>query len=177
MTQEQPNELEIIMNKDNTNQDNTNKDNTNKTVLVEEEYTEHSEALLTQWLKEAKDNSKAHNIKGRSFKKKHEWFGLPATLLPIVYSPIAGLLAGEPGTEIASVVVLVITGILSGIHTFFDFGRKSQKHFEYEARYSDLYTTIIVELSKKRELRIKVDRFVEMIQSKIDNLGANAPLL
>jgi len=164
---EESDDLELII----------NKDTQTETVLVEEEYTDHSEALLKKWLNEAKENSKAHNIKGRSFKKKHEWFGLPATLLPIVYSPIAGLLAGQPGTEIASVAVLVLTGILSGVYTFFDFGRKSQKHFDYEARYSDLYTTIVVELSKKRELRIKVDRFVEMIQSKIDNLGANAPLL
>ena len=164
---ERPSDIELVIDDDNLRNIN----------LVEEQYTEHSEALLKHWLKQAKDNSKAHNAKGRSFKKKHEWFGLPATLLPIIYSPIAGLLADEEGVEVASVAVLIATGILSGVHTFFDFGRKSQKHFEYEARYSDLYTTIIVELSKKRELRIKVDRFVEMIQSKIDTLGANAPLL
>lgn len=145
--------------------------------VIEESYTDKSESLLKYWLKTAEAKRDAHNIKGKSFKFKHEITALPAALLPIIYSPISGLLDDSQGVKVANVSVLITTGILSGVHSFFDFGRKSQKHFEYEAKYSDLVTTILVELSKKREIRIRCDRFLEMIQAKIDNYGANEPLL
>lgn len=145
--------------------------------LLEETYTDHSESLLKFWLKEAREQSQLHYKKGKSFKFKHEVFGLPATLLPLVFTPFSGVFANEEGMQYANVAVLATTGILSGVHNFFDFARKSQKHFEYEAKYADLATTIMVELSKVRDIRIRADRFVEMVQSKIDNFKANAPLL
>ena len=146
-------------------------------VRVEEEYTEHSEALLKHWLEETKTKSEAHNKKGKENKKKHEWTALPATIIPIIYSPISGLLAKENGIEIANVTVLIFTGILSGVHSFFDFSKKAERHFRYEALYADLGTNILVELSKKRELRIRADRFIEQIQARIDQYNSAAPLL
>lgn len=168
LPQKEKNESELIIN---------DKNFKNSKNVVEEEYTEHSEALLKFWLKQAEKARDLHNKKGKSFKFKHEVTALPASLLPIMYSPISGLLSDEDGIEIANVIVLISTGLLSGIHSFFDYGRKSQKHFEYEAKYGDLATTILVELSKKRDIRIRADRFIEMVQSKIDNFAANAPLL
>ncbi len=146
-------------------------------LKIEEEYTDENENLLNLWLETAREKSEAHNIMGRRFKLKHEVVGLPAYVLPIAYSPLSGLFADEENIKYANVFVLVTSGLLSSVYTFFDFGRKSQRHFDYEARYSDLVTTIMVEMSKRREIRIRADRFIEMIQSKIDNLGANAPLL
>lgn len=145
--------------------------------FLEEKYTQENEDLLEEWLVQAKEASVAHNAAGRKFKFKHELFGLPAAAIPIAYSPVAGLFSANPGIQYANAFVLVTTGLLSCTYTFFNFGKKSQQHFDYEARYADLATTIQVELAKKREIRIRADRFIEMIQSKIDGLGANAPLL
>lgn len=149
----------------------------NPQPLVEEKYTSHNEGLLKHWLKIARENSTAHNKKGKKLKWRHELFGLPTILLPLMFTPISGILADEEGMQYANVAVIATTGILSGVHNFFDYARKSQKHFEYEAKYADLATTIMVELSKERSLRIRADRFIEMVQSKIDNMGASAPLL
>lgn len=142
-----------------------------------EPYTDKSEALLEEWLETSAVNAEAHYKKGKYFKWMHEVFGLPATLLPILFTPISGSLSDRPGIQYANLGVLALTGVLSGIHNFFDYARKSQRHFEYEAKYADLYTTIQVELTKERELRIRADRFVEMVQSDIDHLRASAPLL
>lgn len=152
-------------------------DNGDSRCVIEEKYTIHNENLLKHWLKVARDNSAAHNAKGKQLKRRHEYFGLPSVLLPVIFTPISATLANVEGMQYANVAVLATTGILSGVHTFFDYARKSQRHFEYEAKYADLVTTIMVELSKKRDIRIRADRFIEMVQSKIDNLGANAPLL
>jgi hypothetical protein len=161
--------IEIIVENNNNDSQNTN--------LIAEEYTQQSETLLKYWMKEAKELSNKHNIKGKNFKWKHELVGIPAMIIPIIASPISGLLADEPGIEIFNVVALISSGVLSGIYSFFNFSRKSELHFRYEANYQDLYTTILVELSKKRELRYKADRFIEQIQSKIDGYATNAPLL
>lgn len=146
-------------------------------AIVEELYTEHNENLLKYWLSLAREKTKAHNIKGKIFKRRHEVVGLPATLLPLIFTPISGVMANVDGIQYANVAVLALTGILSGIHNFWDLARRSQKHFEYEAKYADVVTTIMVELSKERSIRIRADRFIEMMQSKIDGLGANEPLL
>lgn len=145
--------------------------------IIEEIYTEENEKLLRAWLKIANEKNKAHKLKGRHHKKMHECFGLPSVLLPIIFTPISGLWSEENWMRYANVVVLATTGILSGVHAFFDYARKSQLHFQYDALYADLSTTIMVELAKERSIRIRADRFIEMIQSKIDNLGANEPLL
>lgn len=150
---------------------------TDTNCVIEEKYTVHNEALLKHWLKVSRNNSKAHNKKGKVLKKKHEYIGLPAVLLPVLFTPISGVLVNVEGMQYANVAVIATTGILNGVYTFFNFSMKSQKHFEFEAKYNDLATTIMVELSKKRDIRIRADRFIEMVQSKIDNLGASAPLL
>ena len=141
------------------------------------QYTDATDALLEHWLGVSRKMAVAHNAKGKRFKFRHELIGIPATLLPIAYSPVPGLLSWMPWIEYVNVSVLITTGILSGIHSFYDFGRKSERHFQYEAYYSDLATTILVELSKRREMRICASRFVEMVQSKVDNYASNAPLL
>lgn len=155
----------------------TDNQNVEATGIVEEKYTLHNEALLKHWLKLARKNAEAHNKKGKSFKRRHELFGLPSTLLPLIFTPISGVLSDVEGMQYANVAVIATTGILNGVHNFFDYARKSQRHFDYEAKYADLATTIMVELSKDRNIRIRADRFIEMVQSKVDNLGANAPLL
>jgi hypothetical protein len=146
-------------------------------TIYEEKWTDENEKLMKYWLKQCTTSSVAHNKKGRSFKFKYEIFGLPSSIVPLMYSPFAGLYSGNEGIEVANVVVLVFTGLLSGVNTFFNFGEKKQQHFEYEAKYSDVATTILVELAKERDFRIRADRFIEMIQAKIDNYSANAPLL
>lgn len=168
--EEEKTELDIIVN-------NEKHDTYGSTTRIEESYTNENEELLKKWYDDARISSVAHNKKGRAYKYKHEIFGLPASLIPIMYSPIAGLYSEKNGVDVATAFVLVTTGVLNGVYTFFNFGTKMQRHFEYEAKYADLSTTILVELSKERELRIPADRFIEMVQSKIDNFGANAPLL
>lgn len=148
-----------------------------RVTVKEEPYTQKNEALLKEWMDEARSLSSKHNEKGRYYKYWHERIGFPATLLPVVYSPISGLLSNEPNIEIANVAVLITTGVLTGIHTFFDLGRKSQLHFDYENRYMDVCTTIRVELEKEPRFRMRCDRFIEIIHAKMDNLGASAPLL
>ncbi len=144
---------------------------------VEEEYTDHSEALLKRWLRKAQEAAKNHNTKGKKLKRRHEWIALPATLLPIIYTPIASLLPNSNGIQAATAGVLITTGVLNGIHAFFDFSKKAERHFRYEALYSDLASTILVELSKSRGIRIRADRFVEQVQARIDQYTAAAPLL
>ena len=145
--------------------------------VVEETYTDFTENLLKNWLVLSKEKTIAHNIKGKRLKKLHEYVGLPAILLPVAFTPVSGLFSEEEWMRYANVIVLAVTGILSGTHAFFDYSRKSQLHFQYEAQYADVSSTIMVELTKERSIRIRADRFIEMIQSKIDNLGANEPLL
>jgi len=164
---QQPDEIELII----------SPPENNDIIMTEETYSDHSEALLKNWLKIAEKNSEAHNKKGRHFKFMHEIVGIPAIIIPGAFSPIYGFLSDKEGIEIANIIVLIVTFILTTMLTFFSYQRKSELHFRAESNYADLYSTVLVELSKERNFRIRVDRFVEMIQAKIDFLGATSPLL
>jgi len=140
-----------------------------------EPYTEKNEKLLREYLDHSRVQSAKHYKKAKKLKLYHRVFGLPSMLIPLIYSPIAAFFKGEDGIDVATVCVLVTTAIFSGTTQFFNFSEKSQKHFEFEAKYADLITTINGELLKQRNYRIPASRFIAKVHSDFDHYGATAP--
>jgi hypothetical protein len=144
---------------------------------MEEPYSEQSEKLLKHWWETADQEKNKHYRKGKRCLFLHRCFAFPSVAIPAIYAPISGLFREENGIQIANAVIFALVALLSSVYTFWDFGTKSNKHFEYEAKYADICSTINVELVKQPKYRIPADRFVEMIQGKIDAYKAHAPLI
>lgn len=146
-------------------------------IRITESWTENNEKLLKGWLDISINKSDFHDRQGKYYKWKHQLYGLPSILIPVIISPLVLILNITPTTaEIISTSSLIATGVCNGVHRFFGFQEKSMKHFEYSGKYAELKTFIEVELAKEREYRFDCDRFIEICQSKIDRFNETEPI-
>ena len=130
------------------------------------------EELMKKWGNEMKVASKMHRKSGKKFKKLYAIFGIPSTLIPIILSGLNTQLEDYP---LAQSLLMITTGTLVGISTFFNLGSRFTKHFEYEHRYGELSLAIEKELVKPKAHREACDVYMEKIFMKYNSLNARAP--
>jgi hypothetical protein len=132
------------------------------------------EELLEKWKDEMYDNSKLHRNSGKKYKNLYAIFGVPATLIPIIMSGLTAPLEDYPLTQS---LLMITTGTLVGISTFFNLGKRFAKHFEYENRYDELAREIEKELKKPKRHRLACDVYMERVYLKYSGLNACAPVI
>lgn len=142
---------------------------------LDEKWSERHEKLAEEWLKVAEERSAGHDKLGKKFKCKHYIFGLPALLIPLVFSPVSVVLENDPSLPYVSMTGFILSGVFAGVDKFFDHSAKHQKHMEYSARYGDIASDVKYELAQARRFRVDPDRFLMKIQQKLDYTGASAP--
>lgn len=143
-------------------------DDVNRKELL---WESREEELLQKWMDEMVINSKKQGLKARKTKKLYALLGVPATLLPIVLSGLSSLEI-DPLTNS---LLMIATGSLIGISTFFNLGKKFAQHFEYEHKYDELARELQKELRKPKSHRIACDVYMEKIYMKYNSLNARAP--
>jgi hypothetical protein len=100
-------------------------------------------------------------------------FALPSTLLPIILGTVQSQF-NELDSTVAC-LAMVVTGLLSGINTFFNYGMKHQKHCDFESRYKELGDEIDLQLSKPKRHRQQADVFLEHCCQRVARLDSAAP--
>jgi hypothetical protein len=130
------------------------------------------EKLLEKWKNEMYDNSKSHRKSGKKHKKLYAIIGVPAILIPIVLSGLTSQLENHP---LAQSLLMITTGTLVGISTFFNLGKRFSQHFEYEHKYNELALELDKELSKPKSHRVACDVYMEKIFMKYCGLNSRAP--
>ena len=96
-------------------------DNENRKELL---WESREEELLRKWMLEMYESSKKQGMKAKRTKKIYALIGVPATLLPIILS---GLTSVEIDPLVNS-LLMITTGSLIGISTFFNLGKKFSQH-------------------------------------------------
>lgn len=147
------------------------RDDDNRKELL---WEHREEELLEKWKDEMYDNSKLHRKSGKKYKKLYVIFGVPATLIPIIMSGLTVPLEDYPLTQS---LLMITTGILVGISTFFNLGKRFAQHFEYENRYGELAREIEKELKKPKRHRLACDVYMERVYLKYSGLNARAPVV
>lgn len=128
------------------------------------------EELIQKWVKQALDHAKQHNIAGEKCKLLYTVFSLLCIVSPMILSAIDDYL--EP---IVRTCCLVTVGIISGISSFFNFGRKMSDHFEYQDRFEEYSNRIAVEMHKPKASRPPCDVYLNDCQNIYSRLCAGAP--
>jgi len=144
------------------------RDDENRKELL---WEEREEELLKIWMNEMVISSKKQGNKARQTKKIYALVGVPATLIPIVLSGLTSLEI-EP---LVNSLLMITTGSLIGISTFFNLGKKFAQHFEYEHKYDELARELEKELKKPKRHRIACDVYMEKIYMTYNGLNARAP--
>lgn len=145
----------------------SNDDENRKELLWES----REEELLQKWMEEMIINSKKQGLRARKTKKLYACLGVPATLLPIVLSGLSSLNI-DP---LINSLLMIVTGSLIGVSTFFNLGKKFAQHFEYEHKYDELSRELQKELRKPKRHRIACDVYMEKIYMTYNGLNARAP--
>lgn len=143
------------------------------TVRLELPWESREELKINEWKDQSIDRKKKHALKSKYFKKLHHAFGMLAISLPFA-GTLATMLSVKYSQEI-STVILATTTLCSGVNAFFNFGRKCERHAEYENRYDEFSNTIDKELSKPRRFRIPCDVCLEYTSNTLARLTAAAP--
>ena len=119
--------------------------------------------------------SKMFNLAGRKAKKKYNLLAIPTIILPLVCSVVINKI--ENNKDLINSVLLCIIGIINGLSTFFNFGKKMIIFNEYSGKYTELSNIISLELAKPKKYRIDLDIFLERITIKKQYLDSNAPYI
>ena len=151
------------------NSNNTSKNNPNRRDLL---WDKREENIFKQWVAESKKKIEFHQIKAKSCKIKNACLSIPAILIPIVSSGLAGIL---PCNSMENSILMMIVGILNCIDAFFDYGRRREKHEVFSNRYFTLVNEVESELTKPKKDRIACDVYMEKIKQNYNTLHLTEP--
>ena len=152
-----------------TSMSDSSKDDLNRKELL---WESREEVLLEKWMLDMFDSSKKQGICGKKYKKLYAVFGVPSILMPLIMSGFTAQLEKQP---LISSLLMITTGSLIGISTFFNLGKRFTQHFEYEHRYYELALEIEKEMKKPKKHRIACDVYIEKIYMTYCGLNARAP--
>lgn len=129
--------------------------------------------------------SKQHELSGHYFRKMEIRWVLPSILVPTVFGPIVLLIGNIEKdsddmvtiTDYVSTTGFILTSVLNSISNFYRYGNRSQDHYMYSAKYSDIVTDIEAELIKKKKYRTNADVFVTTVKMRLDHLTFGEPVI
>jgi hypothetical protein len=158
-------------------------DNESKTLMSaeskrrEEPWNERSEKLIMKWRDECVIVAKKHDAKGYVNKSRYKTWALPNIVLTVVMSGVSGALGDEHYMKYMAMSGFVVSGIITGISSLYNFGKLTQQHFDFSTRYSELALQIDAEMVKGRSFRTPSDVFSLQARMKFEQLNRNAPVL
>ena len=154
------------------------------TMRMEGPWNTQIEEFMNDWKAMCVLKSNLHSKAGYIFKKKNTYWGLPSVLIPISMAPIS-VMMGYNDCDSSSLTwqtifnssAFLLSGLFSGVYSFFKFGEKMEQFFNFSSRYYDVVTEIEAELIKERKFRLPADVFIIRIKMLVDNLSKNEPVL
>ena len=130
-------------------------------------WASRAEALVSRTRDGATAAAAKHEKAARKARFLYQAFGLPTVLIPL-----SGSVAAQFLPEAAVTAMMVASGLCAGVNAFLDYGAKSQRHFEYNARWLELASTIEFEMAKGRADRCAADVFLERLRNRTAALRA-----
>tara|TARA_R110000744_G_scaffold144468_5_gene256581 strand:+ start:181 stop:672 length:492 start_codon:yes stop_codon:yes gene_type:complete len=142
---------------------------------IEQPWDTKSEQFIQDLKLSCDQISKMFNLSSRKAKKKYNLLAIPTIILPLICSIIIPKI--EKNKDIINSVLLCMIGILNGLSTFFNFGKKMIIFNEYSGKYTELSNIISLELAKPKKYRIDLDVFLERVTLKKQQLDSSAPYI
>ena len=130
------------------------------------------ESLVERWKTHCIKKRNEHGVKARVMKKRYTALSIPAIVLPLVLSGFSTVLQTHP---LVISGTLMVVAILSGMNGFFNLGRLTQAHYNYEGLYGDLALSIESEMCRPKKARLACDVYLERTRCNISKLDLAAP--
>lgn len=142
-------------------------------VTVEEPWTQSTEDLLCAWKDEIKQESLQHRNAGYRLKYKFNLLNFCSVFWSSIILIVNGLTGCESDIlgKSFSLSVNAIGLFINGLNATLNLGYKYRVHFEYEAKYLDLYLDIEHMLSRSLSFRVPADEFITEIRERKKTLS------
>lgn len=141
----------------------------------EMKWTDNQEAFIRKLQADCKNKSIQYDAASHTTKKRYNQFSIPTIIIPIIMSVVSPHLTDE--YKVINAISLAFVGVLNGIQSFYNYGKKSSLFNEYSGRYNELFNSIDIELSKPKRHRVQLDVYLERISQKKGDLDATSPFL
>lgn len=145
---------------------------------IEESWSEKNENFIKGISQTCEIKRKQHEQAGYYFKNRNTLWGLPAVLIPTVMAPLSVLI--DENTNVGIYInagAFLLTGVITGVMSFFKYGEKMTNHFNFSAKYADVISDINLELMKSRQFRVQLDVFSTRIHMITDSLANSEPII
>ena len=145
---------------------------------VEELWSDKNEDFMKGIVQMCEIKRDQHEQAGYSFKKRNTYWGLPSVLIPTIMAPLSVLI--DENTDSGKYInagAFLLTGVITGVLSFFKYGEKMTNHFNFSSRYADVISDIDLELMKSPEFRVQLDVFSTRIHMITDSLANSEPVI
>jgi len=130
------------------------------------------EQQILTWRDEMSKASELHTIYGRRFKKLANIAAIPNVIVPLVLSTLHKTLKDQ---EIVVSLLLIASGIASGISLLFNFQKRSSKHHECANNFQKVVRDINLQMSKKKSMRIPADLMLQRVYHEYTSISDASP--
>ena len=137
-------------------------------------WEKREEELIMKWIADCKVRSKKHSTKAKEYKIKYACIGLPSILIPIVLGGLSPVIQCH---TLEYSLVLMSSGLFSGIGMFFNFGKKQVEHNTYSNQFFKFIKEVEAELSKPKSHCIACDVYIEKVKNEYNSLVLASPYL
>lgn len=142
---------------------------------IEMKWSSKQEEYIEQLRTTCEEKSKLYDVASHKCKKKYNFYSLPTIIIPLVLSVVNPYV--EQKYEIVNSVGMAMVSILTGLNTFYNYGKKCERYNEYSSKYSDIVEDIHLEMNKPKRFRVACDLFLERIKTKKGQCDATAPFV
>jgi hypothetical protein len=167
------NELKQVLIHDSRDEDDTSESKDDE--RSEMPWTSKQEAYVIRIKNECSELQNEHNVLAHNHKRKYILFSIPSIVLPLLLSTTNELLTGN--YSYISTIGMMTTGIVSGLNTFFNHGKRYENHNNFAGKYEELAGEIESTLAKNKRYRTQCDVYMETIKNKYAQLNASAPMI
>jgi len=137
-------------------------------------WTNQIEERLTLISEEASDKSIQHTRHAKCKKKLYYISSTVSIIIPFVITFVNAINDTQQykhNFELFNIVLIMISGMVNGLNTFFNFGKKHSDHDIAATRYEELKTEIDTVLIIKRRYRHPADVTLKNFTNNIESLN------
>lgn len=139
---------------------------------LEVEWDADAERTITQYMEACQNAAKECDRKYLHCKKMNTCFAVPSICIPIVLSTFQVQISSIPNLLN---VLLLFSGIITGIQNVFGWAGKSQAFDDFSGKYSALSDTITLVLNKHKRHREAADIVIERTFQQLQTLNGTCP--
>lgn len=152
---------------------------------TEEPWTDKICEYFEDLISECELHTDLNNDSGYHFQRKRNQWGVAGTIIPIVSSPLTLMTSYATqdtcntitATDYLSCITLLVSGIVAGVNTFYNFGQRTNQHLSVALMFEDIKSEIIMQTRFSAINRPDADVFMMKINMLIGNAARQEPMI